>query len=265
VDAAGISSFVSSYPSQSGHFPKAGCAAGWFEPKALNPAGDSCLSAATQISLLGTGQETGLVSLDQLSRRQAQNGGRLFRPGVLANVIFVSDTHDPGAAYYNKTGAPKAIAKYNDLVKSVYDANPGLAGLKFHGIVPLPPAGHPALTGVTTLGNLPATLADSKISGEDVWDFGYLPFVAGSGGVAMHPVNNDWSAVAKDLVKGLSVAHAPSVVLAVPAVRILSVKVAGIELDPAEYTLLADGKTIHISANPAWPNPVAIAVTFLRF
>jgi hypothetical protein len=265
VDAAGIASFVAGYPSQASHFARPGCATGWFEPKAVNSAGDSCLSAATQISLLGTGQEAGLISLDQLSRRQAQNGGRLFRPGVLANVVFVSDTHDPGANYYNRTGAPKGIAKYNDLVKSIYDANPGLAGLKFHGIVPLPPAGHAALTGVTTLGNLPATLADSKISGEDVWDFNYLPFVAGSGGVAMHPVNNDWSAVAKDLVKDLAVAHAPSVTLAMPTVRILSVKVAGIELDPSEYTLLADGQTIQISANRAWPNPVAVVVTFLRF
>jgi hypothetical protein len=265
VDAAGINSFVAANPSQSSHFSKAGCATGWFEPKAMNAAGDSCLSAASQISLLGIGQEAGLVSLDQLSRRLAQNGGRLFRPGVLANVVFVSDTHDPGAAYYNKPGAPKAIAKYSDLVKSIYKDNPGLAGLKFHGIVPLPPAGHAALTGVTTLGNLPATLADSEISGESLWDFGYLPFVAGSGGVAMHPVNNDWSAVAKDLVKDLAVSHAPSVMLAVPSVRILSVKVAGVELDPADYTLLADGQTIQIAANRAWPNPVAVVVTFLRF
>jgi hypothetical protein len=265
VDDSNIKSFLSTNPTRANRFPKPGCAHGWFLPSEKNMAGDSCLSAHSQIALFGTGYEAGLVSVEQLNQMQAASGGQLFRPGVLANVVFISDTHDAGAPYYGRAGARTERITPQSLSKSIYDANPQLAGLKFHGIVPLPPAGHEALNGVKTMGNLPASLDKSKVSGEDLWDFSYLPFVAKSGGLAMHPVNNDWSTLIGDLVKDLAVSRAPSVVLAVAAVEVLQVKVAGVELNPSEYSLLADGRTIQIAANANWPNPVEVSVTFRRF
>ncbi len=68
-----------------------GCAA-WFAPTDLNPQGLSCLVAHTQSPLVSLHVEAGLTALMQLLER----GEPIFRPGAAVNVIFVSDTHDPG-------------------------------------------------------------------------------------------------------------------------------------------------------------------------
>lgn len=72
-----------------------GCDA-WFAPDAVNAEGTPCLVAHTQELLFGVNVEAGLTALGQ---RLAK--GQLFRTGAAANVIFVSDTHDPGLPQKN--------------------------------------------------------------------------------------------------------------------------------------------------------------------
>jgi hypothetical protein len=53
-----------------------------------------CLLAHTQLSLHRSVAESGLVSFRQLVEKSRRGG--LFREGAAVNVVFVSDTHDPG-------------------------------------------------------------------------------------------------------------------------------------------------------------------------
>jgi len=72
-------------------FSAAGCDK-WFAPDAKNADGVPCLVANTQISLYPIEVEAGLTSLGQRLERDPP----LFRSGAAANVVFVTDTHDPG-------------------------------------------------------------------------------------------------------------------------------------------------------------------------
>jgi hypothetical protein len=69
-----------------------GCQA-WFAPDERNAQGIPCLLANTQIGLLPTRVEAGSVALKQLLDRSESPP---FRQGSAVNVVFVSDTHDPG-------------------------------------------------------------------------------------------------------------------------------------------------------------------------
>ncbi len=71
-------------------FELEGCDA-WFAPGATNEAGVPCLTAHTQQMVFPVQVEAGLTAVGQ---RLAK--GPLFRTGAAANVIVVSDTHDPG-------------------------------------------------------------------------------------------------------------------------------------------------------------------------
>lgn len=72
--------------------PYAGCDP-WFAPDDVSDEGVSCLVAHTQVGLTWNRAEAGLNALKQLLE---QTDEALFRPGAAANVVFVSDTHDPG-------------------------------------------------------------------------------------------------------------------------------------------------------------------------
>lgn len=72
-------------------FPKEGCDA-WFRPGEVNAEGEPCLIAHAQISFARTRAEAGLVALKQwLSLAEEP-----VRAGAAVNVVFISDTHDPG-------------------------------------------------------------------------------------------------------------------------------------------------------------------------
>lgn len=224
--------------------------------------GQSCLSAHTQVALQGTGVEAGVVSFDQLVRKTQQDGKRLFREGSLANVIFVSDTHDPGDSYYGLAGAKAALPSYASVRQITEMYNPGLKALKFHGIVPLPPAGDSHLQGVTTIGALPASLAASRVSAERLYEFSYLPYIAASGGVAMHPVNTNWAQALQQVVQEVSIRRSASVTLNHVMKAIVEIKVEGVALDPSDYSLQSDGRTILIPPHDSWPSPIQISVKY---
>ncbi len=260
VTGPSIASFLAGNSSYTSKFPLKGCSA-WFKPTDKNVDGQSCLNAHTQVGLIATGVEAGIVSLDQLVRLNGAAGKALFRPGSLVNIVFVSDTHDPGANYYGRAGAPAALPDYNAITQTLLNYNPGIRGVKYNAIAPMPPAGDAALTGVNYVGNLPATLADSKISGEDLHSFSYLGYVAKSGGVAMHPVN-DWKLTLPKIIEETKVLRAPTVTLRLPAKKILKVIVEGVELDPSKYVLANANMEVQLQSNPTWPDKVMIHVEY---
>lgn len=88
-----IREYREAIPAARKHFPARGCKGGWFDPAARAPGGQTCLEAHTQVGLEFTRVEAGLTALGQLLERE----DFAFREGAAVNVIFVSDTHDPGA------------------------------------------------------------------------------------------------------------------------------------------------------------------------
>ncbi|MGE4132362.1 MAG: hypothetical protein AB7F86_12040 [Bdellovibrionales bacterium] len=261
VSKSSIDSFVAANASFASKFQKSGCDLAWFSPGAVNANGDSCLVAHSQIALISTGVEAGVTALNQLVRYNSLAAQRTFRSGSLVNVIFISDTHDSGAAYYGKAKALAAMPTPAEMSALIAQTNTGIRGVKFSAIAPLPPVGDSHLDGVKYLGNLPATLADSKVSGEDLWDFSYLPFVKATGGVAMHPKNNNWATTLPDLIEETKVLRTPSIALPSPATKILSVQVNGVELAADKYHL-ADPKTLVIQTDGAWPQMVHVKVEY---
>src|SRR6185503_2156685 len=74
-----------------------GCGA-WFSPGEVDPDGVPCLVAHTEVPGLLVHVEAGLTVLSQLLDGKKP----LFREGAHAHVVFVSDTHDPGAGWTEK-------------------------------------------------------------------------------------------------------------------------------------------------------------------
>jgi len=115
-------------------YPMEGCGDdGWFRPGETNAAGESCLVAHTQSTLMVAETEAGLTAFKQLLQR---NEGQLtFRPGAAVNVVFVSDTHDPGVgarvAGDLLTDRPTA----EELIELV-DRDNVISSLRFHAIAP---------------------------------------------------------------------------------------------------------------------------------
>ena len=112
-----------------------GCDA-WFEPTERSPDGASCLVAHTQILEASSGVEAGLLAAGQLALATPD----LFRPGAAVNIVFVSDTHDPGL--------PVDHRNYDDLVTVRPDPAQLAAGIlkrrpvasvRMHAIAPAEP------------------------------------------------------------------------------------------------------------------------------
>jgi hypothetical protein len=211
------------------------------------------------------GAEAGIVTTKQLVNRVAASGQRLFREGALANILYISDTHDPGDDYYGKPGAPYAIPTYDKLRSAIETANPGLNGLKFNGIVPLPPANDSRLNGVSTLGRLPASLQESQVGEENLNGFSYLPFIAKSKGVAMHTVGNSWANIFKELTEEFSVREIPLIYLSFPTSQVVEVRVEGVSLHTSKYRLRADLRTLELTdPNPSWPDLIKVEIEYSK-
>lgn len=92
VDGERIERFRAEAPPEwASRFATDGCEA-WFVPGDLNDDGVACLVAHTQSLLYPVHVEAGLTALGQ----RLAEPKPLFRTGAAVNVIFVSDTHDPG-------------------------------------------------------------------------------------------------------------------------------------------------------------------------
>ena len=125
-------------------------------PGQKSPDGHYCLQAAIQSSYSCTGAEAGITAFEQLLlKHQGQN---LFRQGALVNVIFVSDTHDPGI---NNNTLKNNIKSFTELLTLAQTDN-AISGLKFHALAP-----------------------ESQCNSEQMWGFSYNTLSMASGGYAV--------------------------------------------------------------------------------
>lgn len=132
VRKASIGAYLSQPGLASGvaeQFSIEGCDAEWFAPGAKNALGQSCFDAAVQAPFQGVGCEAGLVALNQLLDFHT---GPVFRTDADLNVIFVSDTHDPGCP----SAALDALAPKGAILRDALKADSGLASVTFHAIAP---------------------------------------------------------------------------------------------------------------------------------
>jgi hypothetical protein len=120
-----------------------GCDA-WFSPSDRTASGVPCLVAHTTLGLTPNRVESGLVSFRQLLEKQGEIP--LFRAGAAVNVIFVSDTHDPGflptkgrridatraADFDELVGLQPTLQDLETMILRTTDA----ASIRFHAIAP---------------------------------------------------------------------------------------------------------------------------------
>jgi hypothetical protein len=137
VDREGIERYRAHRRKGSARFALDGCDA-WFAPSDTNAAGFPCLVAHTQVAGRGVLVEAGLTAFDQMLWKQA--GTPIFRDGAAVNVIFVSDTQDPGVAPSNKSwprakGLVRERPTYADLRDDVAIDNV-VASFRIHAIAP---------------------------------------------------------------------------------------------------------------------------------
>lgn len=138
VDGPRIAAYVAAAPEKyAKRYKHPGCGA-WFTPTEDNAEGTSCLQAALQEPLLPGRFEAGLVALGQWLDKTA--GTPRFRSGAAVNVIFVSDTHDPGADTDQDRKHPDAAADLEaerpDLADLRARVTEPVSAFRIHAIAP---------------------------------------------------------------------------------------------------------------------------------
>lgn len=134
VTADGIAAFKTLVPDQAAAFPHVGCDA-WFRPGDVGPDGVPCLVAHTQTVLAPFGVEAGLHTMKLVGGSPVMH----FRPGAVVNVIFVSDTHDPGLTRGAEGTANgrliRTVPSADEVVAAITAAYP-VAGVRLHAMAP---------------------------------------------------------------------------------------------------------------------------------
>ncbi len=165
--------------------------------------------------------EAGLVALKQLLERQGDEP--LFRDGAAVNVVFISDTHDPG---FSEGRGFEALDRmrpdYDELVELVDRANV-VSSFRVHAIAPME-----GCVGVEDFSAVGTTYYDVALA---------------SGGRIIDVCKaNDYSAIFSDLVAVGSVPSAGVVDLGT-ASEVTRVEVNG---EPVDYTVHRDGRVVRI-------------------
>jgi hypothetical protein len=222
-------------PDLAAFFADDGCDA-WFEPTATNEKGTPCIVAHTQIPLLGLGPEAGLTAVGQLLDRPQP----LFRPGAAANIIFVSDTHDPGfGPLKNPEGFDELVAMrptFEDLHTKVASEEL-VSSLRVHAIAPRTECVEP-------------------------WkqDIGptYFTATTAAGGVSRDIcTSGDFSGFIREMAETGSVVRQAVFPLSTKAIGIESVQIDGKDVP---YTLSRD--RVVVLDRPVGDTPEAIEVTY---
>lgn len=205
-------------------YPIAGCENEWFSPDETNDAGELCIEAAFQSANTCTNTEAGILAFIQLLDKN--KGRSLFRDGSIVNVIFISDTHDPGIR--PGANADAIIAQhlpYKDLKAKVEKDNK-IAGLKFHTISPSSEAA--------------ATCGEGNYGGGS-----YNILAAASQGKSMGCSGNvDYQGFMKDMVILSKYIDSETFSLSQVAGTISSVKVNGKEVTDYDVDLAANTITV---------------------
>lgn len=206
--------FIKLFPNSVQKYPLVGCENKWFTPTETDENEDLCIRAAFQSQNSCTGTEAGILAFQQLLEKN--KGKSIFRESAIANVIFVSDTHDPGINVRNKTG--KAIIEkhlsFTDLKKKVLEDNK-LLGFKVHAIAPV---------------------NGKKCTSESYNDGSYNKLVEASQGKSVGCSQNiDYVEFMQDMVTESKVADIARYILKYQAVKILSIKVDGVAIEDYNF------------------------------
>lgn len=129
ISADSIAAFKELVPKKAKRFSAVGCDE-WFAPDAVGEDGIKCITAHTQIALEPVMAEAGLTAFAQLLERN--KGSSTFRDGASVNVVFVSDTHDPGIGARDLIEARPTAEQLVALIER--DNRP--SSIKFHAIAP---------------------------------------------------------------------------------------------------------------------------------
>ncbi|MEY3903246.1 MAG: hypothetical protein RL189_2552 [Pseudomonadota bacterium] len=220
---------------QVGSYPDPLCTDEWFKPEATNANSKRCLSVALQNPHHGVGCEAGMTALSQILDKRT----KLFRDGALAQVVFISDAQDPGCNDVSlKNNRPSAQA-----LKDKITQKHKLAGLKFHGVLPVSGGG-------TT----------KETTEHGVFGYPYNNLIQAEKGILIDiTASSDYSEFAKQIAQ--TSLPEPVFNLPVKASKIISVKAGAEAVAPEKIQLAADGKSIRIlGLNPA--AEIEIVVTF---
>ena len=135
IDGRRIATYRRLMPEIADRFARDGCDAAWFAPTDVNSAGVPCIVAHTQTGMRDVRVEAGLTALKQMLLRDGDEP--LFRAGAAANVIFVSDTHDPGASP-RKQDVMELVQMRPDFaeLKSLVEKNSTIASFRIHAVAP---------------------------------------------------------------------------------------------------------------------------------
>jgi hypothetical protein len=238
VSKDSITNYKATGGSKANKFPMPGCDE-WFDPGATDSDGNDCLTAHTQISLRGGPCEAGSVSYHELVTKMGNTS--LFRKGSVVNVVFVSDTQDPGCGGA-KADTIKAKYKTFDEMKELTAANsPGMAGFTMHAIAPAKKCG----------------ISEGSVSGTR-----YYELADAKNGQKLDICNsNDYSGVITDIINTTST-ELPIYALNEKATSILSVWVDGKKLEEGDYEL-EDGDILKLKIDPeSYDNEVDVKVYY---
>ena len=201
VNGTSINDYKNLVPGQANKWLMDGCNDKWFNPGDVNAVGIPCITAATQSTFSALGGEAGITAYEQLILKH--QGQQLFREGALVNVIYVSDTHDPGFPRQELIDNRKNFAQLDELTRS----SQNIAGLKFHAMAP-------------------ATMC----AGEQLYDLSYYTLVDEAGGQKADAcITNDYGPFIQAMVESSKIAE-PRFDIGVPVTEILKVIVNGEEV-----------------------------------
>ncbi len=193
----------------------------WFAPTATVPGRSdvSCLAAHTQIAETPHGVEAGLVALGQLLM---WNDEARPRPGASFNVVFISDTHDPGIAedapgYDDMLALRPVPSELAAKVLGDWEAS----GFRMHAIAPASPCSEEPWTGTS-----------------------YFDAAEATGGVTLDVCTaepTDYVALAQRIAELGSRPQAPVVALSAGAKQVDEVLVDGV---PVGFAVGKTGRTV---------------------
>jgi hypothetical protein len=207
-------------------YPIPVCDKDWFLPPEKNATGVTCLRAALQSKFAGVGAEAGLTAVFQLVQKRPS----AFRPNSHVQVVFVSDTQDPG-----KDSADLIAIRPNfQKLEKEFETRTSIAKLRIHGVVPG--------EGCTT--------NEGTTSARSLRGMPYQDAIRASGGVWLNfcdgsSPRTNYDPVAEQILAGSL--PDPVFSLGKAAAQITGIKVDGVEIPVTETTLDPDGSRVRLN------------------
>lgn len=221
VDKDAIANYKAVAPAgYAGRWPSIGCGK-WFEPDEKDAGGTPCMVAHSSMTNHAVGLEAGATAFAQLLEKRGDVAS--FRNGAIVNLVFVSDTHEPGK---NSADILANRPSADSLRQAAEKANT-ISGFKINALAP-----------------------ESSCTIEDTWDLYYYDLVAQTGGFKKDSCTiSNYESVIGELVNQSSAPDKPVFALSKPATKIIAVKIDGVKTD--DYKLNANQDAVTIDNLPA--------------